>query len=77
MAKSWAFIDTFESCGTKIMLRGPIVCQLCVGRNRETKILDDEFHGLFQTAKHFLCCQSTTLAKYSRHAWSLFGANIG
>ena len=24
-----------------------------------------------------LCCQHTTLAKYSLHVWILFGANIG
>ena len=25
----------------------------------------------------FLSCQFTTLAKYSKHTWSTFGANIG
>ena len=37
----------------------------------------DEFHGSFHIATFFPLCLFTTLAKYSRHSLSLFGANIG
>ena len=43
--------------------------------NRETENLEDEFHGVFPSyVNYFLYCQFTTLAKDSRHTWSLFGA---
>ena len=72
-------IGTFGSSGPKITMRGPILRELCVGRNREQtkkQTLDDEFHVFFQTVKLLFFWQFTTLAKYSRQAWSLFGANI-
>ena len=34
-------LEHLESFGTKIMLRGPIVYQLCKQRTRETTILDE------------------------------------
>ena len=67
-----------------VMMRGPIVCQLrwedllyasyMWERYRETKnILKINF--IFFMC--FLRCRFITLVKDSRHAWSLFGANIG
>ena len=58
--------------------------KLCDGRaqgrkgSTETKILDDEFSGcVFHISIFFffLLGWFTTLAKDSRHAWSLLGAN--
>ena len=48
-------------------------------RIKQTKNLDDEFHGrgYVFTQQQYLYCWFTTLTKYSRHARSLFGANIG
>ena len=47
---------------------------MCEEENKETWThIEDEFHAL----NSFLCCWFTTLAKDSRHAGSLFGANIG
>ncbi len=59
------------------MTRGPIVHQLCVGRNREkTNTLDDRFHGFPPTATFSCVLWFTTLAKYSRHAWHLLGVVV-
>ena len=78
-------LEHLESSFTKIIIGGPIVRHLCVGRYRETKILKMNFTrgshlGSFCTAgiceisclDGFLCCWFTTLAKYSRHDRSLF-----
>ena len=35
------------------------------------------FKRVFHTTTFFLRYQFTTVAKYSSHAWSVFGANIG
>ena len=49
----------------------------CGKRQRNKQTLDDEFHReVFKLQHFFLCCLFTNLAKYSRHAWSLCGANI-
>ena len=76
------FIGTFGVLWYKIKMRGPIVQQLCVGRDRKTnnlQTLDDRQISFFFRLQCccFLRCQFTTLAKYARHAWSLFGTNIG
>ena len=46
------FIGLLESSGTKITMRRPIVCQLCVGIRRETKkyankVAMIDYHGEF------------------------------
>ena len=50
-------------------------------RNKTNKqTLDDEFHGGgggFSLQPFFVCCMFTTIEKYARHTWSLFGAKIG
>ena len=57
------------------MMRGPIVCQLCMGRYRETNILEDEFTPrccwgeMGGGGGGGLHCWYTTLVKYSRYAW--------
>ena len=64
-------------------MRGPVVRQLCVGRNRATnkQTLDDKFHGFFHTT-FFFALLIYHLSEVSRHDWSLFfelisaGANI-
>ena len=63
------FIGRFESCGTKILIRRPIICQLCVGRNRAMKrinrlSIDDEFH--FLTAIFFFALTVFYLSKVSK-----------
>ena len=61
--------------------------KLCVERKREakeqtkqTKINNDEFDEVFfsnhNVVLFFLQCQFITLAKFSRHAWIPFRANI-
>ena len=64
-----------------VMMRGHIVCQLCVGKtSKETSDLLITFTRFFfarQLSSLFLFCYwFTTLAKYSKHAWSLLAANI-
>ena len=61
-----------ESSGTKIMMRGTIVCQLCKQKQTNKQTTNK------QKNNKFLDCTSTsffltTLAKDSRHTWSLFG----
>ena len=70
----YASYDERMAC-MPVMMRGPLVCQLCVGRYRETKKQppDDEFHGGVQTA---LCVASLLPNEVFKHAWSLFEANI-
>ena len=60
MKQFWMFIGIFESSCTKIMMRGPIVNQLCGGRNRETnKLLVINFTGFF--VSYFLRYRFITL----------------
>ena len=59
-------LECLESSGTKIMTRGPIDCQLCMGRYRETNDdLDDEFQGYVPTLLVYY------LIKVFRQTWSL------
>ena len=58
-----------------VMMRGPIVCLLCVGRNRVTnKQIFDEFHRVLKGHNVFLVLpvynisEVPTLVKYSSHA---------
>ena len=57
----------FEYSGNKIMMIGPIVCQVCgrrkSERNNETRnILDDEFHQKFHTSICFFLLQVNYLS---------------
>ena len=71
----YASYDERTNCMV-VMMRGPIVSQLCMERKKETS-LDDKFpHFSPRSTIIFWRCQFTTLAKYSSHIWSLFGANI-
>ena len=49
--------------------------QVMCGRKQRN---NNDFQGFFShiTNMCFLCCQFTTLAKYSRHTWRHFGSNI-
>ena len=68
-------------------MRGPVVRQLCVERNSETNKETNTLllmnymgggggGGGGSDSKSFMCCWFTNIAKYSRHPWSLLGANI-
>ena len=61
----------------------PVIQTMKVGNNevkKQKRELKNDFHGVFHISIKkkifFLQCQLTDLAKYLRHAWSLFGANI-
>ena len=63
------------------MMSGPIVRQLCTGGKTETsKQKIDRFHFFFSNHVFLIYFFSdtgfATIAKYSGHAWNLFGANI-
>ena len=63
-------MEYFDSCATKIMMRGPIVYQLCLGRNEK-----ETFYALY-SLQIIPRSQFTTLSMYSRHARSLLGVTI-
>ena len=55
-------LERLKSSGTKIMMRGPIVRELCVGRNKVRKnkqALVDEFQGVFRP--HLFLCAAGLL----------------
>ena len=63
-------MEYFDSCGTKIMMRGPIVYQLCLGRNEK-----QTFYVLY-SLQIIPRSRFTTLSMYPRHARSLLGITI-
>ena len=62
-------LENLESSGTKIMMSGPIVWQLCERRNRNKPILKMNF--FFSSLGGFVL-PVTTLVRDSRHAWNFF-----
>ena len=77
-------MEHLDSSDTKIMMRGPIVCQLGVERNRETNkerkslkmnlnFIFFPHRDVFKNIFVFFALQVHTLVKFSRHAWSLIG----
>ena len=47
-----------------IIVRGPIVWQLCMGGKIQRNNIGDEFYAVFLTSNFFSCYWYTTLAKY-------------
>ena len=60
----FALLSPFSVCSPSGC--GPIVCQLCVGGNKQT--LDDEFHGVNFVGFFF----QTAIKKKLKKLWCLF-----
>ena len=66
-------LEHLKSSGTNCFMNGPVVCKLCVGRNRDrNKQISLKMNfNVFQTSQRFFHWLFTTLAKNSWHAGSL------